>query len=180
MKRYNAKVQTMKKIQTELKWAFIFIAVSLGWMVLERLLGWHDRYLDYHIYLTNLFAIPAIYVFYLALRDKKRNDYKGAMTFSQGMISGLLISVIVAIFSPFTQWIISNVITPHYFDNVIVRSVELGYYASTAEAQAHFNYANYAKQSVIGALFMGLITTFIVMLFVRTKKPDSPHQQSTL
>lgn len=159
----------MKKINAEIKWAFLFILMSLLWMLLEKLSGLHGRYIDYHLYLTNLFAIPAIWMYVLALKDKKNNFYNGHMSYKDGMVSGLIITFIVAIASPITQWIITYVISPEYFPNVIKRSVELGYYANTAEAEANFNYNNYAVQSVIGALIMGLLTTIIVMIFLRSK-----------
>jgi chorismate synthase len=50
----------MKNLQIEIKWACIFSGVGLVWMVLEKLSGLHGKYIDYHLYLTNLFAIPAI------------------------------------------------------------------------------------------------------------------------
>ena len=52
----------MKNLKLELKWAIIFVIMSLAWMVLEKLCGLHGKYIDYHLYLTNLFAIPAIWV----------------------------------------------------------------------------------------------------------------------
>lgn len=55
----------MKSIKTEIKWAFIFSGMTLLWMVLEKLSGLHGKYIDYHLYLTNLFAIPAIWVMVL-------------------------------------------------------------------------------------------------------------------
>lgn len=78
-------------------------------------------------------------------------------------------SGIIALISPLTQWITSYLITPEYFPNVIKRSVELGYYSTTAEAEANFNYPNYAKQGAIGALAMGIVTTAVGMIFIRTK-----------
>lgn len=50
----------MKNIQIEIKWALIFSVTGLVWMVLEKLCGLHGKYIDYHLYLTNLFAIPAV------------------------------------------------------------------------------------------------------------------------
>lgn len=160
----------MKKVKIEIKWAIIFSIVGLLWMVLEKLCGLHGEYIDYHLYLTNLFAIPAIIVMVMALKDKKKNYYGGQMSYMQGLISGILVSVIIALISPLTQWITSYVITPEYFPNVTKRSVELGYYKTTAEAEAQFNYPNYAIQGAIGALMMGTITTAIAMIFIRTKK----------
>lgn len=160
----------MKNIKIEIKWAIIFTIVALLWMLLEKLSGLHDKYIDYHLYLTNLFAIPAIWIMVLALKDKKKRFYNGQISYKQGLISGTILSVIIALLSPISQWITTYIITPEYFPNVIKRSVELGYYNTTAEAVANFNYANYAMQGAIGALVMGIVTTAIAMLFIRTKK----------
>jgi hypothetical protein len=159
----------MGNIKIEIKWAIIFTLVGLLWMLLEKLSGLHSTYIDYHLYLTNLFAIPAIIVMVLALKDKKKNFYNGEISYKQGLISGIILSVIIALLSPLSQWITSYVITPEYFPNVIKRSVEIGYYSSTEEAEANFNYANYAIQGAIGALVMGILTTAIAMIFIRSK-----------
>lgn len=162
----------MRKIRIEIKWAIIFTIVVLLWMLLEKLVGLHDKYIDYHMYLTNLFAIPAIWMMVLALKDKKKNFYEGQMNYKQGLVTGILLSVFIALLSPLAQWITSYVITPEYFPNVIKRSVELGYFNSIADAEAKFNYKNYAIQGTIGALIMGIVTTAIAMIFIRTKKQE--------
>lgn len=160
----------MKKYRIEIKWALLFSVMGLAWMLLEKVSGLHDRYLDYQLYLTNIFAIPAVWLFVIAFQDKKNNFYGGSITYLQGVKTGFIMTVFIALLSPLTQWITSEVITPDYFANVIVRSVELGYYPDTATAEAQFNYPNFAKQGVVGALIMGIVTTLIVMLFVRTKR----------
>lgn len=105
----------------------------------------------------------------LALKDKKKNFYNGSMSYKQGLISGIILSLFIALLSPLVQWITSYVITPEYFPNVIKRSVELGYYPNTEEAAANFNYKNYAINSTIFAFVFGVITTAIAMLFIRTR-----------
>ena len=163
----------MSKIRIELKWAIIFTIVALVWVVLEKVSGLHGKYIDYHLYLTNLFAIPAIIVMVLALKQKKSDFYNGVMTYKQGLISGIVLSIFIALLSPLSQWITTYVITPAYFPNVIKRSVEIGYFKSTAEAEANFNYKNYSLTGVMGALVMGITTTAIAMIFLRTKKNDN-------
>jgi hypothetical protein len=155
------------------KWAILFSLMSLLWVALEKLAGLHGEYIDYHLYLTNLFVIPAIWVMVLALKDKKKNVFGGQMSYRQGLISGIILSVLISLLSPLTQWVTSNIITPDYFPNVINRSVELGYYKTTADAAANFNYKNYAIQGTIGALIMGIVTTAIAMIFVKTKSGRS-------
>lgn len=160
----------MGKIKIEIKWAVYFTLMTLGWMLLEKICGLHGKYIDYHLYLTNLFAVPAIWFMALALKDKKKNFHNGNMNYKQGLISGIIVSAIIALLSPLTQWITSYVITPEYFPNVIKRSVEIGYYKTTAEAEANFNYKNYAINSTIFAFVFGVVTTAIAMIFIRTKK----------
>ena len=60
-------------------------------MLLEKLSGLHSTYIDYHMYLTNLFAIPAIVMMVMALKDKKKNFYNGLMSYKQGLIPGIIL-----------------------------------------------------------------------------------------
>lgn len=162
--------ENMKRYKIELKWALIFAAITLLWMWLEKATGLHDEYIDYHLYLTNLFAIPAILIFVLALKDVKRNKFGGVMSYKQGFVSGVVLTLIITLLSPLTQWITTYVITPEYFPNVIERSVEIGYYENTEAARRNFNFENYVVQGAIGALVMGVVTTAVVMIFLRSKR----------
>ncbi|MBX2939797.1 MAG: DUF4199 domain-containing protein [Ferruginibacter sp.] len=165
----------MKAVQIEFKWAIYFSMMVLVWMWLEKLSGLHGRYIDYHLYLTNLFAIPAIWLMVLALKDKKQTFYGGQMTYIQGLISGIILSSFIAMLSPLTQWVTTYVITPEFFPNVIKRSVELGYFPNTEAAENNFNYNNYAVKGLFGSFVMGVITTAVAMIFIRTKKVDQKH-----
>jgi hypothetical protein len=160
----------MKKIKIEVKWAVIFSLMTLVWMTLEKITGLHDKYLDYHISVSYFFAIPAIWVMVLAIKNKKFEFYNGIISYKQGLVFGIILSVFIAILSPITQWIISYIISPDYFKNVIKYSIEMGYYKSIEEAEAYFNYKNYAFQNAIAALFMGIITTAIAMIFIKSNK----------
>lgn len=161
----------MKNLRIEIKWALIFAALTLLWMVLEKAVGLHDRYIDKHLVYTNFFAIPAIAVFVFALLDKKKNYYHGIMNYRQGLICGLIISVMVMVLSPVTQWITSVVITPEYFPNVIEYSLKTGYHQTREEAEAYFSLKNYIIQGLFGSVAMGAVTSAIVALFVKSKQP---------
>lgn len=158
----------MKNIKIEIKWALIFILSMLAWMFFEKSMGWHDEKIADHATYTNFFAIPAILVYVYALLDKKKNFYSGVMSYKQGVISGLIITVIVTVLSPLAQYITSTIITPDYFPNVIEYAVSSGK-MTQADAEAYFNINSYMIQSVIGALVMGLVTSLIVAIFVKSK-----------
>jgi hypothetical protein len=158
----------MKKYQIELKWALVFLGMTLIWMIGEKLLGYHSEKIDQHEVITNFIAIPAIAVYVFALLDKKKNFYNGQMNYLQGFISGIIISVIVAAISPLTQYLTSVVISPEYFPNIIKYAVDNGK-ATQAEAISYFNLKSYITYGVIGALGMGAVTSAIVAIFVKSK-----------
>lgn len=156
----------MNKYQTEIKWAVIFSLATLAWMFLEKTLGWHDEYIDKHAIYTNLFALVAITIYVLALLDKRKTDYHGKMNWKQGFISGIILSIVIALFSPIVQYITANTITPEYFPNAIKYIVESGKMGQET-AESYFNLKSYVLQGVFGALSMGIVTAAIVAYFVR-------------
>ncbi|MDR5589667.1 DUF4199 domain-containing protein [Christiangramia sp. SM2212] len=158
----------MKKFAIEIKWGIIFSIVSLIWMFLEKGLGWHDENIAQHAIYTNLFAIVAIIIYVLALLDKRKNFFHGKMTWSQGFISGIIISIVVAILSPLAQYITHEFITPDYFENVIAFTVEKGAMSKEA-AEEYFNLTSYIIQSFFFALVVGVVTSAIVAYFVKKK-----------
>jgi len=159
----------MKNRTIEIKWGVIFILVSLAWMVMERALGWHDENIADHATYTNLFAIVAITIYVFALRDKKNNFYQGKMTYKQGFISGVILTLVVTIVTPLSQYITSTIITPNYFTNMINYSVETQGFTQE-EAEEYFNLQNYIIQSTIFALIVGIITSAVVAIFIKSKK----------
>ncbi|MCX2743289.1 DUF4199 domain-containing protein [Mangrovivirga sp. M17] len=163
----------MKKLSIEIKWALIFVIAGLLWIFLERLVGLHTVNIDKHPYYTNLFAIIAVVIYTLALLDKRRNYYGGKMTYKQGFISGLWITLFVTILTPLTQWINHEIITPHYFENAIEYSVE-SELMTREEAEDYFNMKNYIIQSLIFAPIVGFVTSGIIAFFTKNTNVAEP------
>ncbi len=158
----------MNRYKIELKWAIIFTIMMLLWMVLEKLTGLHDKHIDQHAMYTNFIAIPAVIIYLLALLDKRKRFYGGVMTYGQGFVSGLIISLIVTILSPLTQYITSTIITPEYFTNIIKYVVSEGK-MTQVEAENYFNLKNFITEVLIATPMMGIVTTAIIAIFTRKK-----------
>ncbi len=158
----------MKKFKTEIKWAVIFSACTLGWMFFEKIMGWHNELIAKHYLYTNFFAIVAIIIYVKAIKDKKENDLNGQMTWKQGFVSGIALSVFIAVLSPLVQFNVATFISPDFFSNAINHTVENG--KDKAMAEAYFNLKSYMMQSAFGALSMGVVTAAIVALFIKNKK----------
>lgn len=155
--------------RTELKWGIIFVLASLLWIFLEKLAGLHDTHIDKHAFYTSFFALPAIAIYVFALLDKRKNDYHGVMTYRQGFLAGLIITLIIAALSPITQYITFTFVAHGYFENMIGYSVEHGIMTRDA-AEDYFNLHSYIIQGLIGASVMGFLTTAVVAFFTKKTK----------
>jgi len=161
----------MKNFQIEFRWSLIFSIALLLWMYLEKSVGLHDEHIGKHAIYTNLFAIVAIIIYVFALRDKKKSFFNGSMNWKQGFISGIVLSVFIALISPLAQYIISTYITPEYFKNIINFAVENDK-MTRENAEGYFNLKSYMLQSAFGALAMGVVTSAVVAFFVKSKNPQ--------
>ncbi|NJB36986.1 DUF4199 domain-containing protein [Croceivirga sp. JEA036] len=157
----------MKTIKTEIKWGVIFTLAALLWMVLEKSLGWHDEHIAKHPLYTNVFAVVAILIFVFALKEKRDKDLNGKMSWVKGFITGVIISLFVALLSPLAQYLTHNYISPEYFNNAIAHGISLG--NNKVDMEAYFNFNNYVVMSVISALAMGILTSAIVAFFLKKK-----------
>ncbi|WP_304038224.1 DUF4199 domain-containing protein, partial [Mesonia mobilis] len=90
----------MKNFRIEFRWAIIFSMFTLLWMYFEKSMGWHDELISKHAIYTNLIAIPYLIIFVIALINKREKDFNGVMTWKQGLVSGTIISAIIAVFTP--------------------------------------------------------------------------------
>jgi hypothetical protein len=159
----------MKNYSIEIKWAIRFTLLTLAWAIGEKFAGLHDEYIAQYALYTNLFGMPALLFFVLALKEKKKYFFNGIMTWTQGFVSGVVLSFVIALFTPITQYVIYKSITPHFFDTIIAYKLKSGY-MTVEVAKQYFNLQTYMLQTSFSNLSMGIITGALVSLFIRTKK----------
>ncbi len=165
----------MKKIKLELKWGFIITIMFLVWMLVEKVLGWHDEKIADHYWLTFLFTPFIIIMYTLAIREKRRRFLGGVLTWIQGFTTGVKVSIFAALLSPLAQYIIHNYITPKYFDNVIAYSVT-NQLMTIEAANDYFNINSYMLQSAVGTLVTGIIVSAVVAFFLKRDTPKVKKQ----
>ncbi|MGB8375110.1 MAG: DUF4199 domain-containing protein, partial [Salegentibacter sp.] len=90
------------------------------------------------------------------------------MNWQQGFVSGIILTAVITILTPFAQYIITQFITPEYFDNIISYSVKNGR-MSQENAEALFNLKSYVVQATFGALGYGVVTAAIAALIMKRK-----------
>jgi len=170
-KLFTAACPDMKNLTPlEIKWAIIFTLFYLLWMVFEKAMGWHDLLIERQAIMTNLFAIPSIAVYYYAILEKRKRQLNNEMTWRQGFICGLMVTLVTAILSPLAQYITFHFISPEYFNNIIKYSVEkLG--KSKESMENYFNLKSYIIQGVTGTLAAGILMSAFTALFVKRITP---------
>lgn len=163
-----ALLPDMSKFSIEIKWSVVFTAASIAWAILEKSTGFHGSRIGIQPAFTFLFGIFALLVFILALREKKREYYHSRITWTQTFLSGVYLAFFCAAFSPFAQYITYTYISPGFFDTMINYMVANGE-RTREKAAAVFNLESYIVQSVSFTLSMGILTSAIIALFLRTK-----------
>ncbi|MCG2612472.1 DUF4199 domain-containing protein [Flavobacterium sp. SM15] len=158
----------MKNFAIEIKWGLIYIVASLLWMALEKTVGLHDVHIDKHPIYTMLFLFVAIAVYSLAIRDKKKNFFKGEMTWKQGFVSGIVMTIVAALLTPLMQYITSAFITPDFFKNAIAYAVEHNK-VTREQAESYFNMKSYITQATFGTLSFGVVISAISAFFNKSK-----------
>ena len=114
----------MKKFSIEFKWAIITTIIFLAWMTLEKQLGFHTEKIKWEPLFNILYIFPLFLLYFLALREKKIKFYNGTMNWKQGIISAIVISFIIVVFSPIAQFILHEFISPNFLTNTINYTVE--------------------------------------------------------
>jgi hypothetical protein len=158
----------MKNYSIEIKWALRFTLLTLAWAIGEKVIGLHDVHIAYYGMCSMLFVFPAFLFYYLALTEKKKYFYDNAITWKQGFVSGIVLSFIITLFIPATQYIIYKSITPHFFDNIIAYKVQ--HKMTLENAKLYFNLKTYIIEGTFTGLSKGIITGAIVALIIRNKK----------
>ncbi len=159
----------MKSISTEIKYAVIFTIASIAWQALGKALGFHDEKIASQLVFTSGFFVVAIAIYVMALLAK-RKQLGGYATYGQLFLSGTLLGVFVAILSPIATYLLLEVISPNYLQNLSAYAVQQGE-ATPEIAATMFTLKSYIIQGVVGAVFAGLITSAVLSLFIKRTAP---------
>lgn len=165
----------MKKFSIEFKWALITILIFLAWMTLEKELGFHDVKIKWEPLFNILYIFPLFLLYFLALLDKKRNYYNGNMNWKQGIIAAIVISFIIVLFSPISQFILHEFISPNFLHNSInytVASKKL----SLEEAKEYTTLSSSIWKNISDSLSFGVVIGAIVAYILKPKEQVSTNK----
>jgi hypothetical protein len=165
----------MKKFTIEFTWAVIYTLASLLWTVFEKSLGFHDKYIGSQMIFVWLFGIPALAIYFFAIKDKRNNFYNRRASWQQLFLSGVVMSVFVALMSPIAQYISVKVISPDWVKNNIDYYINVKK-MSAENAEMFFSSRSMLLQAISNGISVGVIISAIVALLLKTKQAESQPQ----
>lgn len=157
----------MKKFATEIKWGIRYAFIWILWLFIEKSSGYYEAKISDHALYSLLFLFITAFLYYVAIKEKKNDFFKGEMNWKQGCTTGIFLTIVMAILTPFCQIIFHKAIAPEFFPNMIAYSVSKG--NSLETATNYFNLSSYILQNVFSTLSFGVVLSAIVALFLQTK-----------
>lgn len=164
----TTKKYAMKTFSIEIKWGLRYIFAYLGWIFLEKFSGVYTDRIALYLLFSLLFYVFAFVIYLLAVKEKRDVFFEGKMDWKQGCISGITLTVVVAVLMPLAQTIIHKGIAPEFLPNMAAHSLQ----SENADADAiksYFSLGAYIWQSIYMALSIGFVYAAIVARFLRTK-----------
>ena len=157
----------MEKFKIEFKWASIFTAINLVWIYIEKYLGLHDEYIDYHSIVGLVMILPLIFVIYMSLKQKKHEYYKGEMTWQKAFASGALLSLLIAGLSPGPIYVMSEFVSPDFFEIILSKGISKG--IPEEFANQLYNLDAYIKNAIFFYLAFGIMISAVVGLVIKKR-----------
>ena len=157
----------MKKFAIEIKWGIRYAFLWILWLLIEKSSGYYESKIsDYALY-SMLFTFVTIFVYYVAIKEKKKDFFKDEMSWKQGCVTGIFLTIVMAILTPLCQIIFHKAIAPEFFPNMIEYSVSKG--NSKEVAENYFNLSSFIIQNIFSTLSLGVVISAVVALFLQTK-----------
>lgn len=161
-------------LTTGAKYGAISAASGFLWTCLEFAVGLHDKYVDLHPYLTNLFFPIAIAITIFSLKEIKRLN--GSLNVMLAFKLGLIVGLVSLPLSLLSFYVFIEYVNPNMFTSFIQHSID--YYTkagksveeATKLASDYFNKEAYFSQIAIGGVVGPTIISVIAGFFMRTKK----------
>lgn len=158
----------MKKFAIEIKWGIRYFFAYLVWVYVEKMSGYYSEKIDDYLLYSMLFYVIAIFIYVLAINDKKKNYFNNVMDWKQGAVTGVFMTIVIAILMPLCQIVMHKGMAPEFFPNMIENTILKG--GKRENAEAFFNLSSFIFQSIFSALSFGVVISAIVAYFLQTKK----------
>ncbi len=158
---------------TGAKYGAIAAGSGFLWTCFEFAVGLHDKYVNLHPYLTNLFFLIAIAITIFSLNEIKRLN--GSLNVMLALKLGLVVGLVNLPLSLLSFYVFIEYVNPNMFPNFIQHMAD--YYIKSGKsveeatklATDYFNRESYFTQIAVGGVIGPVVMSVIAGFFKRTK-----------
>ena len=124
-------------------------------------------------------SIPFLALFlWLAMKERKQEDYGGTITYGQCIGTGVLVGLFGGIVLSIFMYVYLTAINPSFIDFIVQKQSEAikqngGDAQKSIDAMKNFALPMTIVFSLLGQVIFATIVSLIVAIFVRTKPEDS-------
>ncbi|MBK1439432.1 DUF4199 domain-containing protein [Parapedobacter sp. ISTM3] len=151
-----------------IKYGILFALAIFLWVVIEWLVGLHDRYIRYHEYLSYFFAVPSVYILYRGIRGGA-DQPNGRLSFRRVFAKGLGISLVATCLCPLVWYVYCVVINPAFLEHMTRFSIEVKEVDSHL-ASERFSLPVYLSTTTVSTALTNVITCFVIAVVVAERK----------
>ncbi|WP_257669491.1 DUF4199 domain-containing protein [Parapedobacter tibetensis] len=149
-------------------YGILFAFAIFIWAVIESLVGLHDRYIQYHEYLSYFFAVPSVAIMFWGIRSS-RNQSDSRTGFRKAFMAGLGITLVVTMLCPLVWYVFCVFVNPTFLNNMMHYAVETkGMDAQIAALR--FSLSNHILVSTISTSVIGVVIAFVIAIIVARRK----------
>ncbi len=150
-------------------WGGIYALLMMIWPLLESILGFHDRWIEYHVLFTSVKYLPALFIFYRSLISARLRQTERSFPYSKAFIAGLRTTVCASVFTPIAMAVSLQFLTPDFLTTMETFMVQEQW--MTAEAAAnYFQFSTYMIQWSVATPAVGLMLTAIAAVFAMRQR----------
>lgn len=167
-------------MKTEMKYGVIIAAVSALWVIIQDLVGLHDKYIQYQNMVSWLGFIVPIVGLFLAIKEKRDKEFEGAIAYGQCIKTGLLTSVVSGFFGAIFQFVFTKFINPNFLSAMLELQrqamLDKGLPPEAIDRAMGFMEFSFSPlfftiMAFVGALIIGLIFSLIFGAFLKKDPP---------
>lgn len=158
------------------------ILIAFGgflWLLLENLLGLHNKYLDFQPLVSWLIILIPLTGIYFTLKYKRDKLQQGSITFIESLRSSSIVTTAVSLTSPLFVWLYIGAVNPAFLllkqenDLKIIRDSQIDANTLLIREDAikkGYETISYLSSSFVFALAVCLSLSIVLSILIR-KKP---------
>jgi Protein of unknown function (DUF4199) len=160
----------MKSYLYEVRYGLVVAFAMLVWLTMEYALGLHTTRIEYHPSITNFYAVIPIFIMWRAVNHRRDVLEGGSIHWWQGIMSGMVISVVAGACGAPTIWFFTKYINPGFFQAMIDFAVKSG--VKEEMAVANFDRTVYMMHATLMPIVYGVPTTAVLTWLSRKKNKN--------